>query len=70
MAWLRDRPEEYDDLAKVDWRGRWIGSRERGEGEDGKAAGSVVVEKSGETGALFDEDEVIKSDNEEEEEEE
>jgi hypothetical protein len=67
MAWLRDRPEEYEDLVKVDWRGRWLGSRDPGQIE----VGSVVVEKTGETGALFEEDEVlVKSDNEEEEEEE
>jgi hypothetical protein len=68
MAWLRNRPDEYDDLAKVDWRGRWLGSR--AQGEEGRT-GSVVIEKTGESGALFEEDEVlVKSDNEEEEEEE
>ncbi|KAH8084711.1 casein kinase II beta chain [Filobasidium floriforme] len=68
MAWLRNRPDEYDDLAKVDWRGRWLGSR--AQAEEGRG-GSVVIEKTGESGALFEEDEVlVKSDNEEEEEEE
>jgi len=66
MSWLRDRPEEYDDLVKVDWRGRWIGSRSEGEG---KGEGGVVIEKTGESGALFEEDEV-KTDVEQEEEEE
>lgn len=66
MSWLRERPEEYDDLVKVDWRGRWIGSRDEGEG---KGEAGVVIEKTGESGALFEEDEV-KTDVEQEDEEE
>ncbi|KAJ9107890.1 hypothetical protein QFC19_002633 [Naganishia cerealis] len=39
MGWLRDRPVTYDELDKVDWKGRWIG--------DGPSAGGVSVSSGG-----------------------
>lgn len=42
MGWLRDRPVTYDELDKVDWKGRWIG--------DGAAANASLSSGSGSFG--------------------
>jgi casein kinase II subunit beta len=75
MKWLRERPERWEELDEVDWKGKFKGAEGAGTGDDDKM---VVEDKekpsaggsgSGK-GRLFDEDEEEEDDEEEEEEEE
>ncbi|CDZ97326.1 casein kinase ii beta chain [Phaffia rhodozyma] len=67
MAWLRERPRTWEELAKVDWRGRWIG----GDGKDGDDDEDGKGKPTGEKGDLFEgEDEEEPEEESEEEEEE
>jgi casein kinase II subunit beta len=61
MRWLRERPERYDELDDVDWKGRW----KKGKGAVGEDEEGIKAE--GRNGRLFDDDD---DDDEEEEEEE
>ncbi|BEI80516.1 hypothetical protein CcaverHIS002_0110450 [Cutaneotrichosporon cavernicola] len=62
MRWLRERPERYDELEDVDWKGRWKkGKGTAADDEEGMKA-------EGRNGRLFDDDD--DEDDEEEEEEE
>ncbi len=59
MAWLRERPDAYSELDKVDWKGRWIG-------DDG-ASGSGTGGMDDEQGTKKDESELFDDDEDEDE---
>ncbi|KAK8854487.1 hypothetical protein IAR55_003225 [Kwoniella newhampshirensis] len=69
MKWMRERPERWDELDNVDWKGRW---------KDGSTTGDKGMEDEDEDmqqgevkrGALFDDEDEAEEDEEEEEEEE
>lgn len=62
MRWLRERPEKYDELDEVDWKGRW----KKGKGTDAGDGDAEGIRSEGRNGRLFDDDD----DDEEEEDEE
>jgi casein kinase II subunit beta len=74
MKWLRERPERWEELDSVDWKGQFKGERAEGAADAAeKDAEGMVVEGSstgGKKGKLFDEEEEEEEDDEEEEEEE
>lgn len=75
MKWLRERPERWEELDTVDWKGQFKGERDGAEGPGAadKDGEGMVVEGSstgGKKGKLFDEEEEEEEDDEEEEEEE
>lgn len=65
MRWLRERPERYEELEQVDWKGRW---------KDGPGAAGVgeadTPQPKGRNGRLFDDDDDDEEVQESEEEEE
>ncbi|OCF75637.1 casein kinase II subunit beta [Kwoniella mangroviensis CBS 8886] len=67
MKWLRERPERFDDLDKVDWKGRFISGINSSTGEKDNLM--VVSGTTGKTeGRLFDdEDDEVEEDESEEE---
>ncbi|WWC93212.1 hypothetical protein V866_000045 [Kwoniella sp. B9012] len=69
MKWLRERPERFDDLDKVDWKGRFISDNNTSTGEkDDLMVGTGTTGKT--KGRLFDdEDDEVDEDESEEEEE-
>lgn len=70
MRWLRERPERWDELAGVDWRGRWKAGAGGGTGPGGGGRGEGMEVENKEKGRLFDDDDNDKEEDEEEEEEE
>ncbi|WWC63681.1 uncharacterized protein I303_106286 [Kwoniella dejecticola CBS 10117] len=75
MKWLRERPERFDELDKVDWKGRFISDIQgQGQTNDGDDELMASLSKKGgggqAKGRLFDdEDDVVDDDDESEEEE-
>ncbi|WWC71225.1 uncharacterized protein I206_105178 [Kwoniella pini CBS 10737] len=70
MKWLRERPERFDDLDKVDWKSRFIVEGQNTEGDDELMA-SIGKQSGQGKGKLFDdEDDIVEDDDESEEEEE
>ncbi|EIW65620.1 hypothetical protein TREMEDRAFT_46125 [Tremella mesenterica DSM 1558] len=74
MKWLRERPERYLDLDKVDWKGRWKGTNVS-QGQDldmgmGMGMGIKELDENVGKGRLFDDDEEVDDDDDEEEEDE
>lgn len=64
MRWLRERPERYDELQQVDWKGRW----KDGSGPQGAGEGETAP-KEARNGRLFDDEDDEDGEEEEEEEE-
>lgn len=65
MRWLRERPERYEELDDVDWKGRW----KKGKGSAAAEDEAEGIKTEGRNGRLFD-DETDDDEEEEEEEEE
>ncbi|GMK57634.1 hypothetical protein CspeluHIS016_0404680 [Cutaneotrichosporon spelunceum] len=64
MRWLRERPERYDELEDVDWKGRWK------KGKGAAADDEEGIKAEGRNGRLFEDDDDEDEGEDEEEEEE
>ena len=69
MQWLRDRPDRYEELDQLDWKGRSKADLQSS-GSSKASDASVVAEMSGARpivgkGKLFEEEEELKENDEE-----
>ena len=78
MRWLRLRPQTYEELDQVDWRGRWITSDDEGYTDDEEEMGpmedfdpvSILFGNTSLSFLIEDSQDAVGDDEDEEEEEE